>query len=133
MSFVLDASVAFTWMMRDEDHPLADLAFARIRLDYAAVPGIWWYEIRNMLVVNERRGRISVADSTLVLKDMARMRIRVHGVQDHANLLSLARQFQLTVYDAAYLDLAVRERLPIASLDKKLRAAAETAGVPLLA
>ena len=133
MSFVLDASVALTWMMSDENYPLADLAFVKIRREYAAVPAIWWYEVRNMLVINERRGRISAADSVQALQDIHRMRIRIGTVQDHENLTDLARQFSITVYDAAYLELAIRERVPLATLDKALRIAAEAAGVPLLA
>jgi len=63
MAFVLDASVTITWAMRDESHPLADLAALHLETEPAVVPAIWWYEIRNMLVVNERRQRITVADS----------------------------------------------------------------------
>jgi predicted nucleic acid-binding protein len=120
-------------MMSDEQHAVATLAFERTRRDFATVPAIWWYEVRNMLVMNERRGRISVADSNQVLLDMSRMRIRIDAFQDHVNLPGLARQYQLTVYDAAYLELAIRNQFPLATLDKALRAAAEAAGVPLLA
>ena len=58
MAFVLDASITACWAFQDEDHPDARLAFGRIRGEEAVVPGLWWFEVRNILVVNERRQRI---------------------------------------------------------------------------
>jgi predicted nucleic acid-binding protein len=133
MPFVLDASVTAVWAMRDEARPLADLAFHRLDEEIARVPGIWWYEIRNILRVNERRQRISISDSNQFLANLADYPIIVDPYSSHLDLLDLSRQFQLTVYDAAYLDLALRERLPLATLDHALRRAAEAAGVSLLA
>jgi predicted nucleic acid-binding protein len=133
MSFVLDASITITWAMADEHRPLADLARTRLYLGDAVVPPIWWYEVSNMLVVNERRGRISIDDSNLFLQELKVLRIRIDEWNTNLKLPELARKFHLTVYDAAYLDLAIRNRLPLATLDKALRAAAEAAGVPMLA
>jgi predicted nucleic acid-binding protein len=133
MAFVLDASVTVVWAMLDETHPVADLAFQRLDTEGALVPAIWWYEIRNILLVNERRQRISLADSTQFLDNLQDYPIEVQGILDHTTVAELARQYGLTIYDAAYLDLALRHHLPIATLDKALQAAAEAAGVPLLA
>jgi predicted nucleic acid-binding protein len=133
MRFVLDASIAITWVMRDEDHPLADRAFRELQSGSAIVPGIWWYEIRNILVLNERRNRISPADSAQFLLDLGQFSIDVYFPDDGALLMDLSRRYRLTVYDAAYLALAMRDRLPLATLDKALQAAAQAAGVALLA
>jgi predicted nucleic acid-binding protein len=133
MRFVLDASIAITWALRDEDHPLADLAFLQLQAGSAIVPGIWWYEIRNILVLNERRNRISPGDSAQFLRDLEQFSIDVDFPRNGAQVMDLSRRYKLSVYDAAYLALAMRERLPLATLDKDLEAAALAAGVPLLA
>jgi predicted nucleic acid-binding protein len=133
MAFALDASVAITWAMRDEQHPVADVAARRLEFDHAMVPVLWWYEVRNILLVNERRQRISLDDATKFLSEIGEFPIETDSFTDRSNLTDLARQYSLSVYDAAYLELAIRERLPLATLDKALRIAAEAAGVQLLA
>ena len=133
MAFVLDASVTIVWAMKDEAHPLADLVLKQLDMEEALVPAIWWYEVRNILVINERRKRISESDASKFLRDLVDFPIRMTDISDHSDLLKLARQFGISVYDAAYLELAIRERIPLATLDKALRAAAQAASVPLLA
>ena len=133
MAFVLDASVTIVWAMKDEAHPLADLVLKQLDMEEALVPAIWWYEVRNILVINERRKRISESDASKFLRDLVDFPIRMTDISDHSDLLKLARQFGISVYDAAYLELAIRERIPLASLDKALRTAAQAASVPLLA
>jgi len=130
--FVLDASVVITWAMRDEDHPLADRAFLQVQATSAIVPAIWWYEIRNILILNERRNRITPLDCAQFLHDLSRFRIEVESPKDGTHVIDLARRHKLSVYDSAYLALAVRERLPLATLDKALEAAALAEGIPLL-
>ena len=61
MPFVLDASIAACWAFDDEDHPVAALALDRVRTDEARVPSLWWFEVRNTLIVSERRGRLTKA------------------------------------------------------------------------
>lgn len=133
MAFVLDASVTIVWAMKDEAHPLADLVLKQLDMEEALVPAIWWYEVRNILVINERRKRISESDASKFLRDLVDFPIRMTDISDHSDLLKLARQFGISVYDAAYLELAIRERIPLATLDKALRTAAQAASVPLLA
>jgi predicted nucleic acid-binding protein len=131
--FVLDASTVITWAMRDEDHPIADLAFERIRTDSSAVvPSIWWYEIRNILLLNERRNRISSKDSHQFLSDLSGFEIELRPVENSQSTIDLARQQKLSVYDAAYLALAMNLKLPIATLDEALQSAARSVNVPLL-
>lgn len=124
MAFVLDASITACWAFDDEDHPDASLAFDRMRSEEGVVPGLWWFEVRNILIVNERRRRITESDSAAFLLSLSRLRIRVDRVPDENRVLRLARAHRLSVYDAAYLELAQREGLPLATLDADLRKAA---------
>jgi predicted nucleic acid-binding protein len=133
MPFVLDASIAACWAFDDEDHPTATHALERLRTDHAVVPPLWWYEVRNTLIVNERRGNLTPADTTTFLRALSRLRLTVDHEPEEQAVLSLARQHRLTVYDASYLELAQRLTLPIATLGKDLRAAAQAVGVSLLA
>ena len=131
MRFVLDASVAITWVMRDEDHPLADLAFLYIQSDSVIVPGIWWYEIWNILVMNERRNRISPDDSAEFLRALNQFSIAVDS-SNGSVLMDLSRKHRLSVYDAVYLAAAQNNRLLLATLDKDLETAALAESIPLL-
>jgi predicted nucleic acid-binding protein len=133
MPFVLDASVTITWAMRDEAHPVATLAYAQLDLEQALVPPVWWYEVRNILLINERRQRISQRDSANFIRELDELPIKMDEIPNLSTLLDLARQYRLTVYDAAYLELARRHGVPLATLDKAMGAAAEAAGIPLLA
>src|SRR5262245_15349060 len=116
MPFVLDASIPACWALQDEEDPRADTAFARIKNDEAVVPSLWWFEIRNILIVNERRRRIKQSDSIVFLRALAVLRIRVDREPEESVVLRLARARGLSVYDAAYLELALREAIPLATL-----------------
>jgi predicted nucleic acid-binding protein len=124
MAFVLDASVAACWAFPDEGHPAAGLAMTRIRTEEAVVPSLWWFEIRNILVVNERRKRIDESGSTAFLRELARLPVQVDREPNEAGVLRIARTYHLSVYDASYLELAARTGFPLATLDKALGSAA---------
>ena len=132
MAFVIDASIAACWAFDDEDHPVAARALERVRTDTAIAPSLWWFEIRNTLLVSERRGRLGEADTAIFLQALARIGVAIDRSPDKATTLMLARQHRLTVYDAAYLELALRLALPLATLDKALRSAATALGVASL-
>lgn len=132
MRFVVDALIAGSWAFEDENNSDAAIAFEKVASGSALVPGHWWFELRNALLVNERRGRITEAGTSRFLRDLARLPIDVDRAPDETALLTLARRHRLTVYDAAHLELARREGLPLASLDGDLRKAAPAEGVPLL-
>jgi hypothetical protein len=72
-TFVLDASIAACWAFDDEDHPVAALALERVRTDEARVPSLWWFEVRNTLIVSERRGRLTESDTATFLHGLARL------------------------------------------------------------
>ncbi len=131
-SLVIDASVALCWCLADEEHPLPDKAMQLTVAHGAVVPGIWWYEVRNALVVNERRGRIAASFSRARLMDLQAMRISRDHDHDDRMVLDLARKQGLSVYDAAYVETALRRSLPLASLDRRLCDAAKASGVALV-
>ena len=134
MPFVLDASVTASWAFPDERHPIALRAadLMESSLDSAVVPILWWYEVRNMLLVNERRGRILVARTAVFLEQIAQLPIQIEYDLTSGFILDLARSHNLTVYDASYLALAIRGNFPLATLDKGLQAAAISAGISIL-
>jgi len=131
MAFVPDASVSACWAFADEDHPIADAAFSSLQTEEAVVPALWWFEVRNILVVHERRERINEHETDLFLRALALFRIRIDREPEHAGVLRIARARGLSVYDAAYLELAYREKLPLATLDRRLGEAALLMGVQL--
>jgi predicted nucleic acid-binding protein len=131
MPFVVDASIAVAWALK-EIHPRASVALALIRTEGGVVPSLWWFELRNGLLVGERRGRLTLRDTVLFLRSISRLPVTIDGEPDETEVLTFARRHRLTVYDAAYLELAVREALPLATLDVALASAAEVEGVPLI-
>jgi predicted nucleic acid-binding protein len=132
MPFVLDTSISASWAFQDEQDPRAEAAFARISTDEAVVPSLWWFEIRNILVVNERRKRITEPDTGVFLRALAELRIRVDQEPEESVILRLARNHRLSVYDASYLELALREAIPLATLDAELTAAARAEKAALI-
>ncbi|MHB8529862.1 MAG: type II toxin-antitoxin system VapC family toxin [Caulobacteraceae bacterium] len=130
--FVLDASITAAWVFADEEHPVATRAQQLLLGGRASAPCLWRYEVRNLLVMNERRGRIIEADTAAFLGRLAQLRIDIDLAADENGLLVLARRHELTVYDAAYLELAERRGLALATLDEALATAAKSDGVPLI-
>jgi len=130
-ALVADCSVFLPLCFQDEESEAAEEMLGRIQTGGALVPAIWWYEIRNVLVVNERRGRIAPEDSNEFLHLLSRLPIAVVLVEDPDDTVSLAREQGLTVYDAAYLALARQQDLPLFTLDKRLAGAARKCGVPV--
>ncbi len=129
MFAVIDNSVFIAWCMGDEDNSVASSVMLRVAEEGGVVPRIWWYELRNALLMNERRGRVSQQEVSDTLADSQALNIVIDDVHDETQVLHLARRFDLTVYDSAYLEVAIRRSLPLATLDERLRNAAETTGV----
>ena len=135
MPFVVDASVALAWHFEDEASEYADRVLERLREDRAAAPSIWSLEVANALLVAERRGRLSPAKVARAVELLLELPISIHDVAAELVLgavLDLARAHGLSAYDAVYLELAMREGLPLATQDEALRAATQRVGVPLL-
>jgi predicted nucleic acid-binding protein len=134
--FVLDASVAVAWCFDDASTPFTEGILDLLSAGAEGVaPGIWPLEVANALLVAERHKRISVAQVTALLGRIVQLPVSVETIEpDRAfnQVLSVARQHQLTEYDAAYAELALRRGLPFATLDDKLRQAARMAGITLV-
>ncbi|MFO7763532.1 MAG: type II toxin-antitoxin system VapC family toxin [Wenzhouxiangellaceae bacterium] len=128
---VADCSAFLPLCFEDESSNVADAMIGDIASRGALVPAIWWYEIRNVLVVNERRGRIETGQSDDFLNLLGRLPIVVVLDDDATGVVDLARRYRLTVYDAAYLALARSRGLPLVTLDRKLADAARGIGVEL--
>ncbi len=134
--FVLDCSLALAWYFKDEADTYADAVAARFPTVRAAVPLIWPLEVANAVLMGERRQRSTEAQAAQWL---AYLGLLPSAVDDETNdrawaeVLGLARAHRLSAYDLAYLELALRRSLPLATLDGKLKAAASAAGVPAFA
>jgi predicted nucleic acid-binding protein len=135
--FVLDASVAVAWVAGAPVDPYAAAVQSHVASGWrAVVPPLWQLEVANGLLMNERRRTLAAADVDRGLLDLETF-LSARAELDQTppamrQVANLARAYQLTVYDATYLELAKREGLPLATLDKGLRAAAAKAGVGLL-
>jgi predicted nucleic acid-binding protein len=135
MPFVLDCSLALAWALPDEDHPGAETLSEKLESDYALAPAIWPLEFANALLMAQRRQRITQAETQRILAWFGDLPITLDAMDytRAANeVLPLARKYALTTYDAAYLELALRLKLPLATLDAKLAAACKKTGVPVL-
>ena len=133
MPFVLDASIAACWCFHDEHDARADAAWDLLEIERAVVPLQWWFEVRNVILLGERRGRVTEDYSADFLQELGRLPIDLAGLPDQIAILELARRHRLTFYDAAYLELAQREGLALATLDRQLADAARAEGVALVA
>jgi predicted nucleic acid-binding protein len=134
IEFVLDGSVALVWGFDDEDDVYALAILDKMPELQAFVPSLWSLEVANAMIVGERRGRSTPAESARFLAILGTFPIAVDDetvARAWGDTLHLARAHNLSAYDAAYLELAIRRGLPLACLDGKLKAAATTAGVPL--
>lgn len=129
MPIVIDNSVFLAWCMGDEKEPFADAAMQLVAEEGGVAPHIWWYEVRNALLMNERRSRISAQQVADTLAASLALRVSIDDSHDNAQIMSLARRFDLTIYDAAYLEVALRHSLPLATLDRRMRQAARAIGI----
>jgi predicted nucleic acid-binding protein len=135
VSLVLDSSVTLAWIYQDEVSDVTQQIFELVANSRAWVPAIWRLEVANGLQTGVRRGRIDAAYRDLALGDLALLDISIDQDTDKyawSSTLRLADRFRLTLYDAAYLELAQRRSLPLASLDEELRAAARGLDVLLI-
>jgi predicted nucleic acid-binding protein len=135
-ALVIDASAALPWCFADEATEATNGLLARLQTgDEAVVPAHWPVEVANALRTATRRGRISSRDVQDFLKDLESLPIRIDATTRsllRGRIYPLSERHNLTVYDAAYLELAIREHLPLATLDSDLQKAAHTAGVSLV-
>ncbi len=132
MAIVLDASIAAAWCFPDEQAEAAERVLDDLSRLGGVIPGIFSYEISNVLIVNERRGRIDQTESTRFLMRLRSLRLMQDVAHDEDAVMALARKHGLSAYDAAYLETALRRGDSLATLDKNLAKAAAVEGVDLL-
>ncbi|MGO9085647.1 MAG: type II toxin-antitoxin system VapC family toxin [Candidatus Sulfotelmatobacter sp.] len=135
MNLVLDCSIALAWIYADETTEAVRQVFDTVSEEGAWVPGLWRLEVANVLEMGVRRRRHDAAFRDSTLADLAQLPIQVDTETDRQAwdaTLRLAERHQLTLYDAAYLELALRRNLPLASLDEDLRRAARAEKVKVL-
>jgi predicted nucleic acid-binding protein len=133
LSLVLDVSVALAWILPDEEEPSASAAMAYVSRHGAVVSPIWWFELRNALLMAERRNRLTPTATAQSLDDIGRLPIEPDSELSEHAIFALARTHRLTVYDAAYLEIALRRHLSLATLDKALARAAIAEGAKIFA
>jgi predicted nucleic acid-binding protein len=134
-AFIVDCSIAMTWLFKDEATAKTADLLNRLASQTALVPAWWYIEVSNVIALAERKGRVTPAQAGAFIADLGKLDIEQDDeapARAFAHLLPLCRTCQLTSYDAIYLDLAIRRRLPLATLDGDLRKAAKKLGVALL-
>ncbi len=132
MPLVLDASATIPWLLDDERDAIAIATLHAIRKFNAIVPSLWRWEIQNALLVAERRGRVEIEIVNTLLADLDRLPITVTDAPRTALAaaeLTLARRYDVSAYDAAYLELSLRTGLPLITRDRKLAVAARDLGL----
>ncbi len=132
--FVLDASVTLAWGFADEANAYVDAVLESLTDAAAVAPAVWPLEMANALLVAERRGRLTKADSARFLSLLEQLPIAVEQetpARMLGEIMALAREHTLSTYDASYLDLAMCQGLALATQDEALRRAAVASGVPI--
>jgi predicted nucleic acid-binding protein len=136
VSLVLDASTTLGWYFEDERTDTGDDILDRVTQSGAVVPLLWRYEVANGLQMAVRRKRIEPAYRDASLAELGLLPITVDRAGDDmiwSTMLSLAGRFDLTVYDAAYLEVAHRRGMPLATSDRALQRAAQALAVGIVA
>lgn len=132
MSLVLDCSATIAWCFTSETTPEIEALFVDVAVNGAFAPALWPLEVANVLMIGVRKQRLSPLRRSELLEELINLKIRIdHEPSGQAwrDMIRLADRHGLTAYDASYLELAVRRALPLATLDRRLRAAAEAENV----
>lgn len=133
MRFVLDNSVVVGWFLEDQATPYTDVVSVLLEQDQAVVPALWELEFANVLRTACRKQRLTADEAHQIIEQICALPIVIdRETPGPAELLALALRYNLSSYDAAYLELALRLQIPIATKDEPLQAAAQAAGVGIV-
>ena len=135
--FVLDNTVTMAWCFTDEATEFTETLLNNLSnlTDAALVPSLWLYEVVNVTEMAIRKGRITKDKATAFIESLTDLPIEVEDLsrtEVFVSVRAVAERYRLTSYDAAYLELAIRHRLPLAAFDSDLNKAARAAGVELV-
>lgn len=135
MPFVLDNSVVTGWYLNDQASAYTDAIALKLQDDKALVPPLWQMELANVLKTACTKGKLPLTQARQILDVLAQLPIEVDNgpAPGQRQLFELAMRYGLSSYDAAYLELAMRHGLPIATRDEQLKLAASAAGVDIVA
>jgi len=134
IKFVLDCSVTMSWCFEDEVTEYSEKILEALKNVEVYVPELWSLEISNVLLIAERKKRLSEADSAHFIELIHALPIQIDKETSSralASIISIGREFGLTSYDAAYLELAMRKGIPLATFDKNLNHACKKSGVEI--
>lgn len=130
MPVVIDASMTMAWCFEDEATPGSDAVLQRLGGDIGVVPSLWPLEVANVLLVAERRGRLTEAQTARFMELLSQLPIEVDAdAADIDGVVEVGRRHDLSAYDSAYLLLAERRGIDLATRDRRLASAARVAGV----
>jgi predicted nucleic acid-binding protein len=133
MDCVIDSSIALAWALPDETSKEAERFLSRISIENILwVPPLWWYEVANALLMAQRRKRLTEAERIRLIELYGKLPIRTDMALDSEKMgrfHALAIEYNLSAYDASYLELAQRRGLGLATVDRQLRLVAQRAGV----
>ncbi|MDD3354815.1 type II toxin-antitoxin system VapC family toxin [Zoogloea sp.] len=133
MRFVLDNSVVVGWFLEDQATPYADAVGVLLEQEQAVVPALWELEFANVLRTACRKQRLTADEAHQIIEQICALPILIdRETPGPAELLALALRYNLSSYDAAYLELALRRQIPIATKDAPLQAAAQATGVGIV-
>ncbi len=135
MKIIADISVVLSWLFEEEQTKDALEVLRRIEKDEMLVPPLWWSELENGILMGERRGRKSPVETAAFLKLVRSLTIHTDDAPPHRvsdDILQIGRDHQLTAYDATYVELAVRQGVPLATFDVAIRKRAPILGIKLL-
>lgn len=135
MSLVIDSSITLAWLFQDERSDDADAVLGQVTESGAVAPSLWRLEVANALQMAVKRNRINTDFRDASLADLRSLAVTIDNETDYhawTTTLHLAERYRLTLYDAAYLELAQRLGIPLATLDQELRVAGGLLGITLL-
>ncbi|ULJ74428.1 type II toxin-antitoxin system VapC family toxin [Rhizobium gallicum] len=132
MAFVLDASIAASWFLPDEQSEAAEPLITALGAAPGLVPSLFWFEVRNLFIMAERRGRLQPGTALAMTLSLHGLPLRDSGIGNDVSVIDLALKHGLSGYDASYVALAKASEIPLATADRKMAAAARSEGIHIV-
>lgn len=132
MSFVVDASIAASWFLPDEQDEADERLIAALAVSPGLVPSLFWFETRNLFVMAERRGRLNPGMALAMALKLRDLPLEDGGAGNDVSVVELALKHGLSGYDASYVALAKSNAMPLATADRKMAAAARSEGIAIV-